>query len=229
MAPTRRLSCLLPSRKGRFLTFVSEDRPQELYPQPCEHCGVCRWALTCEQRWRQDDHLSFIAGCRRAQRNEIESQSIKTLKQFASAPTPLPNRPERGSIETFERVHRQAKVQLAGRESQKPVFEFEPFQKDMGLNRLPEPNAGDLFFDIEGIPRASEKGIEYLLGLVDVSTGTPEYRSTWSFDKSEERRAFQDLIALLTERMTKFPEMHIYHYAPYEPAALKRLAMFHGY
>ncbi len=129
----------------------------------------------------------------------------------------MPNRPERGSIETFERVHRQAKVQLAGRESQKPVFEFEPFQKDMGLNRLPEPNAGDLFFDIEGIPRASEKGIEYLLGLVDVSTGTPEYRSTWSFDKSEERRAFQDLIALLTERMTKFPEMHIYHYALMNP------------
>ncbi len=28
--------------------------------------------------------------------------------------------------------------------------------------------------------------------------------------------------------MTKFPEMHIYHFAPYEPAALKRLAMFHG-
>ncbi len=214
--------------KSRFLEYVTANPTSEFYPEPCAHCNVCRWATVCEQKWRQDDHLSFIAGCRRAQRKEIESQGINTLVQFASASAPLPNRPERGSIEAFERVHRQAKVQLAGRQSKAAVFEFEPFQAEKGLNRLPEPNSGDLFFDIEGIPRASERGIEYLLGIVDVSTGKPEYQTSWSFDKTSERRAFQRLISLLHDRLAKYPAMHIYHYAPYEPAALKRLAMFHG-
>lgn len=163
--------------KGRFLEFVTANQASSLYPEPVAHCSVCRWATVCEQKWRQDDHLSFIAGCRRAQRKEIESQGIKTLVPFASASAPLPNRPERGSIESFERVHRQAKVQLAGRQAKAPVFEFEPFQAEKGLNRLPEPNPGDLFLDIEGIHRASERGIEYLLGIVDVSTGNPPWRS----------------------------------------------------
>ena len=36
-------------------------------------------------------------------------------------------------------------------------------------------------------------------------------------------RAFQDFIDFVMARWAQFPGMHIYHYAPYEPAALKRL------
>ena len=34
-----------------------------------------------------------------------------------------------------------------------------------GLNALPEPSAGDLFFDIEGDPFVGTGGLEYLLGV----------------------------------------------------------------
>jgi hypothetical protein len=41
--------------------------------------------------------------------------------------------------------------------------------------------------------------------------------------RQEERAAFERFIDFVTERMGSFPDLHIYHYAPYEPAALKRL------
>jgi uncharacterized protein len=95
------------------------------------------------------------------------------------------------------------------------------------LNRLPLPDAGDLFFDTEGIPCASEKGIEYLPGFVDVSAGKPQYRDSRSLDKAIECRVFQEIIEFQNDRLANIPALHIYHYAPYEPVALKRLAMSH--
>ncbi len=66
--------------KKRFLNYVTTVQSASAYPEPCSHCGICRWASACEQKWRQDDHLSFVAGCRSAQRKEIESQGIQDVE-----------------------------------------------------------------------------------------------------------------------------------------------------
>ena len=29
------------------------------YPDPVEHCGLCRWSEHCSARWEADDHLSL--------------------------------------------------------------------------------------------------------------------------------------------------------------------------
>src|SRR5207247_8966751 len=47
--------------KARLET-VTAGAPIETYPEPVEHCGVCRWAQVCEQRWRDDDSLVLVAG-----------------------------------------------------------------------------------------------------------------------------------------------------------------------
>ena len=49
---------------------------------------------------------------------------------------------------------------------------------DRGLSVLPEPNVGDLFFDIEGDPFAFWEGIEYLFGV----WATPQSESIWDQD-----------------------------------------------
>ena len=36
--------------------------PAGTYPEPVEHCDVCRWAAECATRRRADDHLSLVAG-----------------------------------------------------------------------------------------------------------------------------------------------------------------------
>src|SRR5579863_3847719 len=42
------------------------------YPEPVEHCNVCRWFRECDARRREDDHLSLVAGIRRQQRDQFE-------------------------------------------------------------------------------------------------------------------------------------------------------------
>src|SRR6185436_6031280 len=36
--------------------------PAATYPEPVEHCDVCRWAELCVRRRRDADHLSLVAG-----------------------------------------------------------------------------------------------------------------------------------------------------------------------
>jgi uncharacterized protein len=45
----------------------------------------------------------------------------------------------------------------------------------------------------------------------------------WASSRQEERAAFERFIDFVTHRLTIHPDPHIYHFAPYEPSALKRL------
>jgi predicted RecB family nuclease len=45
----------------------------------------------------------------------------------------------------------------------------------------------------------------------------------WAFSRAEERAAFERFIDFVMNRLSLHPDLHIYHFAPYEPAALKRL------
>ncbi|XZE20320.1 TM0106 family RecB-like putative nuclease [Pirellulaceae bacterium SH449] len=214
--------------KKRFLEFIGEQKVSESYPQPCSHCEVCKWSSTCESQLRNDDHLGFVAGIRKSQLIELHEIGIKRLQDFASSPTPHPGRPKRGSLESLTKVHLQAKVQMKGRSNGRPEFEFETFEPSKGFCLLPQPNPGDIFFDIEGNPRALNNGLEYLLGYVEINSRKPRYVALWALDKAQEKANFQAFMQYLVDRIEKYPEMFIYHYAPYEPSALKRLALEHA-
>jgi predicted RecB family nuclease len=51
------------------------------------------------------------------------------------------------------------------------------------------------------------------------------YQSRWALDRAEERAAFEWFVDLTFERMVRFPDLHIYHFASYEPGAVKRLML----
>ncbi len=53
-------------------------------------------------------------------------------------------------------------------------------------------------------------------------------RSAERLTLAGEKRAFERLIDFIVERHARHPNMHVYHYAPYEPTALKRLMGRHG-
>jgi uncharacterized protein len=98
---------------------------------------------------------------------------------------------------------------------------------------MPRPSAGDVFFDFEGDPLWSERGshtwgLEYLFGIVEVDTGAPVFRTFWAHDRDAERQALIDFVSWLDARRTLWPDLHVYHYAAYETAALLRLAARHG-
>jgi uncharacterized protein len=193
------------------------------YPQPVPHCDVCRWQRHCAARRHDDDHLSLVANITRSQRESLVAAGITTLAAFAKLRVPLSFQPTKGSREAMERAQGQAAIQLQGRQRGQPCHALLPFVPGRGLALLPEPSPGDLFFDFEGDPFVDGGGLEYLWGWGEQRDGAFVYHSAWSLDRASERQAFVDFVRMDTERWQRYPAMHIYHYAPYEVTALKRL------
>jgi predicted RecB family nuclease len=193
------------------------------YPEPREHCDICRWRSSCEARRRADDHLCLVAGISRIQVAELNRHDVGSVAELAAVSLPWPWKPERGSRQTYERTREQARMQVQGRTEARPVYEAIAPTPTLGLARLPAPSAGDVFFDIEGDPFVGDAGLEYLFGYVFADDGAERYVGEWALDAEEEKRAFERFIDFIMARSNRYPDMHIYHYAPYEPSALKRL------
>ena len=215
--------------RRRLEEAIAAPPSQSTYPHPVAHCDICRWARECDARRHADDNLCLVAGIRPLHIGELERQGIRTLEQFAEEPAPLREKPARGNTEAFARAHGQARIQLAGRRAGRPLYELLVPQPGYGLALLPEPSAGDVFFDIESDSFAGEGGMEYLLGAAFAGpNGTFLYRTFWALDRLAERKAIEDFIDFVMDRWRTHPGMHVYHYSPYEPAAVKRLIGRYG-
>ena len=211
-----------------FLETINSG-PQNTYPEPVDQCSICRWWRACDAKRHADDHPSLIAGIHKMHISELRRHDIFTLEQFANRDQPLPQPPLRGNAAAYTKVHHQARIQLKGRGREKPIHELLPLEAHRGLYRLPEPDAGDVYFDIEGDPFYPGGGIEYLLGVVIRNeNGELIYKRYWAKNLEEEKQIFGEFMRFLLDRWTQFPDMHIYHYSPYEPSAIKRLASKHA-
>ncbi|HCN83356.1 MAG TPA: hypothetical protein DIT07_07000, partial [Sphingobacteriaceae bacterium] len=197
------------------------------YPDPCPHCDICNWWQSCDARRRTDDHLSLVAGLSNAHATEIKKWNIETLEGFAGLALPLTVKPTRGAVETFERLHGQARVQLEARKSAQPIYEYLDMLEGKGFFKLPAPSDGDVFFDFEADPFAGTSGLEYLFGWL-VNDEAKKYNCIWALNPTDEKAAFETFVDMIMARWKKYPDFHIYHYTPYEPAALKRLMGKHA-
>jgi uncharacterized protein len=209
--------------RNRFVAYLEAD--VETYPDPVEHCGLCRWFDRCDAERRADDHLSLVAGMRGDHVRKLNAAGITTVAAFANnGTTEVPNM----NPDVLRRLHRQAALQVMTRGTNDVVYELlEPDDK-LGLALMPEPNPGDIFFDMEGDPFVGDTGLEYLWGLVTIDCGEPVFTAVWSHDPEEERRALERVVDLILRRHRDFPGMHVYHYASYEKNRLTNLAARYG-
>jgi predicted RecB family nuclease len=197
--------------------------------EPTAHCEICRWWQECDAEWRQQDHLSLVAGIYRLQRKQLSAWEVTTVERLAALPLPIQNRPEHGSRDGYVKVREQARVQVAGRNQGQPVHEVFEVTDEHGLSLLPEPSPGDIFFDLEGDPFVAVGGREYLFGFAwEEQTGQQMYDRRWAMTTEEEKRAFEWFVDSVMTRWSEWPAMHIYHFTPYEPSALKRLMGRHS-
>jgi uncharacterized protein len=185
-----------------------------------QDCEVCRWWQECDRTRRRDDHLSLVAGITQVQQKQLHEWGVRTVASLAALPLPLQERPNHGAKESYERVREQARVQVQGRNEQRPVHELLPVINGQGLTRLPAPSPGDIFFDLEGDPFAGQDGREYLFGHL---TNDEAYVARWALNPADERAAFEAFIDTVMAAWTEHPGMHVYHFTSYEPGALKRL------
>jgi len=203
---------------------MSGPATNNTYPDPIEHCEICRWREDCDKRRHDDDNLCLVAGISKLQINELNGQDITTVQALAGMPLPINWKPGRGSVDSYTRIREQARIVVEARTAGTRKLELLPVEVGFGLTRLPEPSDGDVFLDFEGDPFVGEHGLEYLFGyLFKSADGTLHYEGDWAFTRADEKRAFEVFVDFITARWAQFPGLHIYHYAPYEPAALKRI------
>jgi uncharacterized protein len=131
--------------------------------------------------------------------------------------------------ETLNKIHHQARLQFKKRETGEDICELLPPDPEgvRGFARLPKPDDGDLFFDMEGDP-LEPGGLEYLFGLYYKSGKSHKFKPFWGHDRTGEKKAFEDFMDFATNHLKKYPHAHIYHYAGYEESALKKLMCLHG-
>lgn len=208
----------------RFRAFT-DTPPGQSSGAPCGHCHFCRWAEHCEAEWEAAHDLSLVAGISRGQAQAIRNAGIPDLLALAASANDLPV--PAIQPETLKRLQSQARLQAEYRTSGNRSVERLEADAGRGLDRLPAPDEGDMFFDIEGDP-LFEGGLEYLFGIVTRDGGQERFFPFWAHDRDQEKAAFQMTVDFIIERLSHRPGAHIYHYASYEESALKRLAMLHG-
>ena len=208
----------------RALATTLRAGPAPTYPDPIPHCEICRWREICNKRRRDDDHLCLVAGISKVQIGELTAKGIATVEDLAQMALPVVWKPERGSPDSYIRVREQARIVVEARAAGVGKVELLAVEPGFGLTRLPESSDGDVFLDLEGDPFVGEHGLEYLFGyLFKDRQGALAYEADWALSRVDEKRAFETFVDFVMARWQEFPNLHVYHYAPYEPAALKRL------
>lgn len=179
-----------------------------------------RWQSHVDAVLNSRDHVSRVADIRTGQVERLEAAGIETMAGLAVGP-----KPATVAANTFTRLQNQARLQLSSRGREQPLYQLLPRSSERpreGFALLPPDSESDVFFDIEGYPLV-EGGLEYLLGAYYREDGAGLFAGWWAHDRLGERLSFEAFVHWIHGRWQQNPSMHVYHYAPYEVAALKRL------
>ncbi len=244
-----RLDDILPVFRDRVARLIAsiqarvddpDDAPLPWGAEGVTACGRCEWCTPEVERTRD---VLLVAGMRTSQRARLAEVGIHTIDQLAE----LPDAATVDGIgpQALRTLRAQAQMQLAappvttdatGAEHHEVAWRV---HDAMGLAALPEPDAGDIFFDFEGDPLWTDDyknwGLEYLFGVIDhddpAAPGartSENFRPFWAHDRPEEGRALVAFLEYVRDRRRRHPGMHIYHYADYERSHLQQLCARHG-
>lgn len=209
-----------------FLAFMARFDP-DAPPLP-DRGNHGRWQEECDRILEARDHLSRVANITQLQISRLEAANITTLSQLAAADPNLT--PPKLNPATYQRLVQQARLQKQRRPDH-IAYEIKtpaPDNPRQGLALLPPVSPLDVYFDLEGYPLAEGGGLEYLFGATYLDQGSLCFQDWWAHDEVMEKEVFEQFMDWVSDRWHSDPTMHIYHYAPYEITALKRLMGKYG-
>ena len=205
--------------RKNLLNFYQILTKEKLYPEKCSYCNLCNWKDECDQIWEKDNYVNLVAGSNKFQIEKLKKNKVRTVEQLAK--TKLIAIDLKINTESFEKIKSQAQLQEEKRLTGEDKIIFLDPDIDKGFYKLPKPDDGDIFFDIEGFPRM-DRPFEYLHGLYYKDKGKLKFKDLWAknYDKESEKNIFIELIDFFEKRFEEYPNAHIYHYAPYEKRAM---------
>lgn len=197
-------------------------------------CGRCDY---CQEQVKATDDLLLVARMNSVQRKNLHELGIHTVTELAQTPLAKPT-------PTLLRLQEQARMQSGvgpadgevqyRKDGEEHTLRYAVLPQN-ALAELPPPSPGDIFFDFEGDPLWQDSatgvwGLEYLFGVVEAPTGPSVpgvFRPFWAHSRAAEKQAFLDFLDYVEQRRRDYPDMHVYHYAPYEKTALRKLSVLH--
>src|SRR5207237_8062905 len=172
----------------RIRGFITAP-PASSLAEPCGHCTICHWHQQCAAEWDAQDHLSLVANITRIQIAKLQAAGINSVRALAAAADRVANM----QPETLAKLKHQALLQTVKRQTGENRCEILAALPGKGFARLPQPDPGDLFFDMEGDP-LTEGGLEYLFGFAFFDADQLKYEALWGHTRAEEKRAFQQAV-----------------------------------
>ena len=218
----------LRTAQRRLRTYL--DAPPDIYPWPCEHCSRCDYIPVCAKRWEDDDHLTLVASIRRDQVEKLNGVGVQTLAGLGGVAGRPPRPPRRAADARRACATRPVSSSTAAAPDELTRRLLEP-ENERGLGLLPPPSPGDLFFDMEGDPFFEPAGgLEFLFGVLcrrpDGTNDVHRHPGPRPGRGAEGLRASSSTSS--TRACAEHPDMHVYHYAAYEPSTLARLMGAHA-
>ena len=209
--------------KKEFIKFLSNISKEKIYPEKCSYCNLCDWKDECDKTWENDNYINLVAGSNKSQVEKLKKNKIRTVEQLSK--TKLTAIDLKINAESFKKIQLQAQLQEEKRNTGEDKIVILDSDFGKGFYKLPKPDDGDVFFDIEGYPRM-DRPFEYLHGLYYKDKGKLKFKDLWAknYNKESEKNIFIELINFLEKRFVEYPNAHIYHYASYEKRAIRELA-----
>jgi uncharacterized protein len=222
--------------KAGFLTMqegFSGNLPDR--PEPLPRADHGRWTSHAEKFFHDTDHLVQVAGITVGQIKKLKRADITTVADLALASDQSVPKLAKDSLDKLAaqaRLQCQTRTDRIGNPDAPPRYEVLPSiganGEPVGLAALPPDHPADIFFDMEGYPLIAG-GLEYLFGVCTRNGQPDSYAFTdwWAHTREEEQLAFEGFTDWVFTRWQSNPGMHIYHYAPYEVSAVRRLSTRH--
>lgn len=203
-----------------------------------QECSSCPFSAWCASGRAAADDLTLVPHMNSNLQLKLQKAGIASVKDLSTATGVAEVNPT-----VFKKLQAQAALLEASKGLEQPLHEWaseanghpsgallmlDPGPRDESgslkdgvKGRLPQADEGDLYFDFEGFPYAPNGGLEYLFGWVDANRNFSYF---WCDTEAEEERAYVQFIEFLENHFLQHPQAHLYHYAPYEQTALKRMS-----
>ena len=210
--------------RKRYKDFQNSFNPNNVpIDTPGDHGS---WTPFIQERLEASRDLVLVAKMRQTQRLKLKEADINTIDELAALNdgTKIQGLRQQSLIDLRD----QARLQVKPKNPDgKPNYILKKITKGKGLTLLPKRNQGDIWFDLEGVqdPVLGSQ-IEYLIGICykEESEITPLYKAWWAHSPSEEKKAFEEWVEWVENRLKKYPNLKIYHYGSYEKSAIRRLS-----